>query len=213
VANLEAPSLPCRGCGAPLAVDPSSATAACPACRAVSPVPDDLRRRAIEYARTLATERGRIASARRPIEFEKVGLFFGPPAALLIGGHIVAGEFLDAETMAYEPSIFAGGLAVLGVAFFGYIAFTVVRSVKKIDAPEPPVVVEAFVGSVGSPTRAAPSAAPPSTPRRPTRPRSSPSPRRRPTSRSPAARARTCEASRCRSTTGPSPPPRAGCAT
>ncbi|MGD0527548.1 MAG: hypothetical protein ABSE49_20570, partial [Polyangiaceae bacterium] len=148
--SLEAPSIPCRGCGAPLAVNPSAASASCPACRAVSPVPDDLRRRAMAFARTLEQERGRIASARSPIEFEKIGLYFGPPAALLIGGHVVASMFLDAEAMSYEPSVFIGGLVVLGVFFFGFVAYKVVRSVKDVDEPEPPVVVEAFVGAVGS---------------------------------------------------------------
>ncbi|HEY1691952.1 MAG TPA: hypothetical protein VGG39_07310 [Polyangiaceae bacterium] len=148
--TLEAPLLPCRGCGSPLAVDPSAAGAACGACRAVTPVPDELRRRAVDYARTLARERGRIAGARRPVEFEKVGLFFGPPMAVLIGGHIVAGMFLDADAMQYEPGVFAGGLVLLGVVFFAYIGFTVVRSMKEIAAPPKPVVVEAFVGAVGS---------------------------------------------------------------
>jgi hypothetical protein len=102
------------------------------------------------FARTLEQERGRIASARSPIEFEKIGLYFGPPAALLIGGHVVASMFLDAEAMSYEPSVFIGGLVVLGVFFFGFVAYKVVRSVKDVDEPEPPVVVEAFVGAVGS---------------------------------------------------------------
>ncbi|MGH7294115.1 MAG: hypothetical protein ACRELB_04245, partial [Polyangiaceae bacterium] len=147
---VEAPRLPCRGCGAPLGVDPTAPAARCPACGATTPIPDDLRRRALAYSRTLETERGRIASARSTIAFDKVGLYFGPPAALLIGGHIVAGMFLDREAMEVEPSIFTGGLVLLGLAFFGWIALTVRREMKRDNEPPPPVVVEAFVGSVGS---------------------------------------------------------------
>jgi DNA-directed RNA polymerase subunit RPC12/RpoP len=146
----EAPRLPCRGCGAPLAVDPTAPSARCPACAATTPIPDDLRLRAIAYARTLETERRRMAGARSSIQFEKIGLYFGPPGALLIGGHIVASMFLDREAMEYEPSIFVGGLVLLGLAFFAYIAVTVRREIKNANAPPPPVVVEAFVGSVGS---------------------------------------------------------------
>jgi hypothetical protein len=149
-ATLEAPLLPCRACGGPLAVDPSSPTARCPACGAVSPVPDLLRQRAVAFARQLETERGRIRSARSTLEFDKVGLYFGPPGALIIGGHIVASMFLDKEDMQWEPYAFTGGLVLLGVAFFIYIAVMVRRSMKEADNPPPPAPVEAFTGKVAS---------------------------------------------------------------
>ncbi|HEY8089509.1 MAG TPA: hypothetical protein VIF09_16725 [Polyangiaceae bacterium] len=148
--TMEAPLLPCRGCGGPLAVDPSSPTARCPACGAVSPVPDLLRQRAVAFARQLETERGRIRSARSTLELDKVGLYFGPPGALIVGGHIVASMFLDKEDMEWEPYAFTGGLVLLGVAFFIYIAVMVRRSFKEAENPPPPPPVEAFAGKVAS---------------------------------------------------------------
>jgi DNA-directed RNA polymerase subunit RPC12/RpoP len=150
VQTVEAPVLPCLGCGSPLAVDPTAAQARCPGCGATTAVPEVLRQRATDYRRSLETERKRIADARAPVQFEKIGLYFGIPMGIVIGGHIVATMFLDAEYADVEQYAFIGGLVLVGIAFFVWIAVTIARGARA-EKPPPPVVVEAFVGSVPSP--------------------------------------------------------------
>ena len=149
--TVEAPILACRGCGSPLAVDPTSAEARCPACGAATAVPPALRQRATDYRRALDTERNRIAGARAPVQFEKIGLFFGIPMAIVIGGHIVAGMFLDAEYADVEQYAFIGGLVLIGIAFFAWIGIAFARAARAPDKPPPAIVVEAFAGTVPSP--------------------------------------------------------------
>lgn len=149
--TVEAPVLPCRGCGSPLAVDPTAAEARCPACGQTTAVPPVLRQRAMDYRRTLETERGRIAQARSPVEFEKIGLYFGIPMGIVVGGHVVATMFLDEEYKEIELFAFIGGLVLIGIVFFAWIAITIARAGKAAEKEPPPVVVEAFVGTVASP--------------------------------------------------------------
>jgi predicted RNA-binding Zn-ribbon protein involved in translation (DUF1610 family) len=151
VQTVEAPVLPCRGCGSPLGVDPTAAEARCPACGATTAVPQLLRQRAVDYRRTLETERGRIAGARSGVEFEKIGLYFGIPMGIVVGGHIVSTMFLDEDYKDIELYAFIGALVLVGIAFFAWIAVTIVRAGKAAEKEPPPVVVEAFAGTVPSP--------------------------------------------------------------
>ena len=151
----EAPVLPCHGCGAPLAVDPETADAPCGACRTVTRVPDALRERARAYRRSIGAERGRVERARRSGKdaFAKMGLYFGPPLALVILGHIVATMVIDPSYQQEEMFAFYGGLGLVGVVYFAWLVVTV-RADNREDDPTPAMVAAAaatpiFEGSIG----------------------------------------------------------------
>jgi predicted RNA-binding Zn-ribbon protein involved in translation (DUF1610 family) len=152
--STEAPVLPCRGCGAPLAVDPETADASCGACRTVTPVPDALRERARAYRRSIGAERGRVERARRSSKdaFAKMGLYFGPPLALVIIGHIVATMVIDPSYQQEEMFAFYGGLGLVGVVYFAWLVVTV-RADNREDDPTPAMLAAAattpiFEGSI-----------------------------------------------------------------
>jgi predicted RNA-binding Zn-ribbon protein involved in translation (DUF1610 family) len=142
-ANVEAPVLPCRGCGAPLAVDPEAVDASCPACRAVTRVPDALRERARAYRRSLGVERGRVERARRSMSdsFAKLGKYFGPPLALVVIGHVVGTIVVDQrgyrEYQDYETWAFGGAMGLLGLAFAIWLVFAVRAEMRGDDDPPP----------------------------------------------------------------------------
>ena len=142
--STEAPVLPCRGCGAPLAVDPETADASCGACRTVTRVPDALRERARAYRRSIGAERGRVERARRTSKdaFAKMGVYFGPPLALVIIGHIVATMLIDESYQQEEMFAFYGGLGLVGVVYFAWLVVTI-RADNRGDDPTPAMVAAA----------------------------------------------------------------------
>jgi len=148
---MEAPALPCRGCGAPLGVDPTAAEARCPACGATTAVPGVLRQRAQDYSRTLEQERGRIRQARSPVALDRIGLLLGIPLGVVIGGHVIATMVIDDEYRDVELYAFYGGIGLVMVIFFVGLAFQIVREERGTSKPAPPIVVEAFVGTATSP--------------------------------------------------------------
>jgi hypothetical protein len=135
--SVEAPVLPCRGCGAPLGVDPVAAEAHCPRCRAVTPVPEALRQRAREYQRSLGAERRRVEAARGsgPDAFAKIGKYFGPPLALLIAGQVVGQMVAGEEYSSTVTGAFIGGMVLLGIVFFGWLALAMRKEMRDDDAP------------------------------------------------------------------------------
>jgi hypothetical protein len=154
---VEAPVLPCRGCGAPLAVDPEAVVAACGGCRAVTPVPEELRQRARAYRRSLGVERGKVEHARRSATdtFAKLGKYFGPPLAAIIVAHIIATMVIDASYQDYETWAFGGAMGLLGIAFFAWLGFGIRKEFRAAEAPEtlpaaPPVVFEGSIGGTCS---------------------------------------------------------------
>jgi DNA-directed RNA polymerase subunit RPC12/RpoP len=134
----EAPILPCRACGAPLAVDPEAVEALCGACRAVTPVPAQVRERARAYRASLSVERSRVEDARRSNfdAFAKLGKYFGPPLALVVGGHVVATMTLDESYRSYELGAFAGAMGLLGIAFFVWLVGAVRADLRGGDVPQ-----------------------------------------------------------------------------
>jgi LSD1 subclass zinc finger protein len=156
--SVEAPVLPCRGCGAPLAVDPVAAEARCARCHAVTPVPEPLRQRAREYQRSLGAERGRVVAARGsgPDAFAKIGKYFGPPLAVLIAGQVVGQMVAGEEYSSIVTGAFVGGMVILGIAFAVWLGFAMRKEMRDDDpaaapapgatpAPPPPPM---FQGSV-----------------------------------------------------------------
>jgi hypothetical protein len=136
--NVEAPVLPCGGCGASLAVDPTMLEARCGGCRTVTHVPDALRQQARAYRRSLGAERGRVEQARRSSKdaFAKLGKYFGPPFALILAAHVIATMVVGREDRETEEYGFYGAMVLLGVAFFTWIAFAI-RAEIRGDEPSP----------------------------------------------------------------------------
>jgi predicted RNA-binding Zn-ribbon protein involved in translation (DUF1610 family) len=149
--TMEARALPCRGCGAPLAIDPTVAEARCPACGATTQVPNLLRERAQDYSRNLEQERGRIRQARSGVGMDRIGLLLGIPLGIVIGGHVVATMVIDEEYRDVELYAFYGGIGLVLLIFFVGLAISITRQERAASKPAPPVVVEAFVGTVPSP--------------------------------------------------------------
>jgi hypothetical protein len=150
--SIEAPVLPCQGCGVPLAVDPETIDARCGGCRAVTRVPNALRERARLYRQTIGTERGRVEQARRSSTdaFAKLGKYFGPPLALVITGHVIATMVVDRGEREYEEYGFYAAMGLLGVAFFTWLVFAIRAEIRGDDATPAVTAARAsiFEGSV-----------------------------------------------------------------
>jgi hypothetical protein len=86
--------------------------------------------------------------------FAKMGVYFGPPLALVIIAHIVATMVIDESYREEEAFAFYGGMGLVGVAFFAWLVVTI-RADNRDDDPTPAMVAAAaaapmFEGSVGS---------------------------------------------------------------
>jgi hypothetical protein len=68
--------------------------------------------------------------------FGKLGKYFGPPLALVIGGHIVATMVVDESYQTYEWWAFGGAMGLLGIAFFAWLAVTVRAEMRADTAPQ-----------------------------------------------------------------------------
>jgi hypothetical protein len=120
----------------------------------VTRVPDALRERARAYQRTLGVERGQVEQARRSARdaFAKLGLYFGPPLAVIVAAHVVATMVIDPSFEQEETYAFFGAMGLLGVAFFTWLVFAI-RAEARDDEPSAVVTAAAhpppmFDGSV-----------------------------------------------------------------